>query len=225
MKKKFFIALISIVLISVTFTACGKESSKKNTTSNKHKVEETKKDDSKDKDSSKKEELDTDKKEESNNKKDDTVTSSNNQGNVGNQGNGVIENTVLNSVGDDSGARPSDFYISELISNFEQLAIDANNNGDFSIVSSMITQDSSFYKKEKETIESSYRNNVKYNLLDYNIEQIKAIDNKTYKAYVVENIEVKEGNESNFQAKQFKHIYTIKFDDSGIGINNKEEWN
>ena len=56
----------------------------------------------------------------------------------------------------------------------------------------MITQDSSFYKKEKETIESSYRNNVKYNLLDYNIEQIKAIDNKTYKAYVVENIEVKD---------------------------------
>ena len=224
MKKKFFIVLISIVIISVTFTACGKGSSKKDTTSNKPKVEAINKEDSKKDDSSKKEDSGSDKKEDSNNKNDE-ATNSNDQSNSGKQENNVIGNTVVNSVGDNSGARPSDFYIEELISNFEELVIDANNNGDFSIVSSMITQDSSFYKKEKETIESSYRNNVKYNLLDYNIEQIKAIDNKTYKAYVVENIEVKEGNESNFQAKQFKHIYTIKFDDSGIGINNKEEWN
>ena len=44
MKKKFFIALISIALISFTFTACGKEASKKNTTSSKPKVEESKED-------------------------------------------------------------------------------------------------------------------------------------------------------------------------------------
>ncbi|CDM69717.1 putative membrane protein [Clostridium bornimense] len=218
MKKKFFIALISIFLISVTLTACGKESSKKNTTSSKPKVEESKEDDSKEEESLN-EDSDTDVSEESDSKSDNTETSSKEQENI------IIENTLVNSAGDNSNARPSNFYIEELISNYEQLVVDANNNGDFSIVSSMIIQDSNFYMKQKEAIESSYNNNVKYNLLNYSIDQIKEVDNKTYKIYVVENLQVKEGNDANFQDKQFKHIYTIKLDDSGIGINNKEEWN
>ena len=219
MKKKFFIALISIALISFTFTACGKEASKKNTTSSKPKVEESKEDNSKKEESESEEDFDINVNEESNNEKDNAEVNSNNQGSS------IIENTAVNSVGDSSNARPSNFYIEELISNYEQLSVSANNEGDFSIISSMIIQGSSFYNKQKEAIESSYNNNVKYNLLDYSIEQIKEIDSKTYKVYVVEIIEVKESNDANFQAKQFKHIYTIKLDDSGIGINNKEDWN
>lgn len=218
MKKKFFIALISIVLISVTLTACGKEASKKNTTSSKPKVEESKEDDSKEEESSNGD-SDIDVSEESDSKNDNTETNSKEQENV------IIENTLVNSAGDNSNARPSNFYIEELISNYEQLVVDANNSGDFSIVSSMIIQDSNFYKKQKEAIESSYNNNVKYNLLNYSIDQIKEVNNKTYKVYVIENLQVKEGNDANFQDKQFKHIYTIKLDDSGIGINNKEDWN
>ena len=219
MKKKFFIALISIALISFSFTACGKESSKKDTTSNKQKVEKSEKDNSKKEESVNGENSDINVSEESNNEKDNAEVNSNNQETSG------VENTPANSAGDSSNARPSNFYLEELISNYEELLVSANNNGDFSIISSMIRQDSSFYNKQKESIESSYNNNVKYNLLDYNIEQIKEIDSKTYKVYVVENIEVKESNNDNFQAKQFKHIYTIKLDDSGIGINNKEDWN
>lgn len=217
MRKKCFIVLIFIILVLVTLTLCGKDKTKRNISTSNPRVEKSNKDESKVEEGFNKNESHINENKGIDNRKSNTEINSKEQGNV------VTEDTVLNSMGDNSNTKSSDYYIEELISNYEQLFVDANNNGDFSLIFNMIIQDSSFYKKQKESVERSYSNNVKYNLLDYNIKEIKEIDNKTYEVYVIEKMQIKGNDDADFQDKEFKYIYTVKFDDSGIGINNKVE--
>lgn len=214
MKKKFFITLISVILISVSLSSCGKTSSDNKTTSNKINAEKNEKENLnvENKEETDKEESNT----EENKDVTDTDSSSNNN----------VEGTTNNAITEDiENTKPSDFYIEEIIGNYEDLSVIANNNGDFSIISSMLIENTDFYNSQKSSVENSYNNDIKYNLVDYEIKKVTEGKNNTYKVYVVENMQVKASNETNFQDREFKYIYTIKYNNSNIGISNREEWN
>lgn len=211
MKKKFFITLLSVILISVSLTSCGKTSSNDKATS---KVEN--KQDSKS-DVKKEEKAD---KEESSEEENKDVTNTDSSDGKG------VEITTNNAVTENiENAKPGEFYIEEIIGNYEDLSVIANNNGDFSVISNMLIENTDFYNSQKSSVENSFNNNIKYNLVNYEIKKVTEGKNNTYKVYVVENMQVKASNEANFQDKEFRYIYTIKYDNSNIGISNKEEWN
>lgn len=122
--------------------------------------------------------------------------------------------------------KAENFYIEEVISNYETLLVEAINNNDFSLIESLLVPNSNLYNSQKKLVSDLYTKNIKEKLIDFNIESIENTGkNGIYKVYVSESIGIKYLDKQDFETKKYDWIYTVVKSKDSIGLSEIEKWN
>ncbi|MEK3725419.1 TcaA NTF2-like domain-containing protein [Paenibacillus sp. FSL H8-0034] len=123
------------------------------------------------------------------------------------------------------GAKADDFFIGELIANYERLLIHAINNNEFSAIENLLILNSPLYHSQKKLVEDLYHRKVQEKLINFTIKDIERTDTEdVYKAYVKESIAIKYPEKQDFETKEFSWIYTILKSGEKAGLSNIEKW-
>jgi hypothetical protein len=123
------------------------------------------------------------------------------------------------------GAKADDFYISELIANYERLLVQVINNNEFSAIESLLVPGSKLYNSQKKLVSDLYTKKIQEKLVEFDIEDIKYMEKEgVYKVYVTEKIGIKYPDKQDFEIKEFNWVYTVVSSNDKIGLSDIEKW-
>lgn len=123
-------------------------------------------------------------------------------------------------------AKADNFYIEEVVRNYETLLVEAINNNDFSLIENLLIPNSNLYHSQKKLISDLYKKNIKEKLIDFNIESIEDTGKDgVFKVYVSESIGIKYPDKQDFETKKYNWIYTVIISKDRIGLSEIEKWN
>lgn len=134
--------------------------------------------------------------------------------------------TIQNGKPED--AKADTFYVEEVISNYEELLINAINENDFSKIENLLVPNSNLYISQKKLVPDLYKKNIKEKLINFEIAKIEDLSkNGVYKVYVIEKIAIKYPDKQDYETKEFNWIYDVIYynNNSKVGISNIEKWN
>ena len=104
--------------------------------------------------------------------------------------------------------------LDEHLLNFEK----AVNEGAFSAyISFLIDPESDFYDEQAEYVLYCYENNIKEELINYQIGSPVQVSDDSYEITVLETYHISSGNEGREEVKDFENTYTVKGYDYGYG--------
>lgn len=122
-------------------------------------------------------------------------------------------------------AKADNFYIEEVVRNYEILLIEAINNNDFSLIKNVLIPNSNLYNLQKELVADLYNKNIKERLVKFDIINIQNMENSgVYKVYVSDNIAIKYPDKQDFETKEYNWIYTVIKNKNSVGLSDIEKW-
>ncbi|QGQ98805.1 hypothetical protein EHS13_29975 [Paenibacillus psychroresistens] len=123
------------------------------------------------------------------------------------------------------GAKADDFFISELVANYENLLIQAINNNEFTAIENLLIVNSPLYNSQKKLVKDLYAKRVQEKMVDFSIEKIESLEKEgTYNVYVNERIAIKYPDKQDFETKEFNWIYKVVESDGKLGLSDIEKW-
>lgn len=121
--------------------------------------------------------------------------------------------------------KADEFYIEEIVRNYETLLVEAINTNDFSLIENLLIPGSNLYNAQKKLVSDLYKKNIKEKLIDVDIVEITAGEKEDiYRVFVTETIAIKyPGND--FVERKFNWIYTVIYEGDKLGLSDIEKWN
>lgn len=115
--------------------------------------------------------------------------------------------------------------VREAVRQYEQLLVDAINSNDFSRVQPAMVPCSPLYYDQMNLVSNLNKDNIQERLISCSIDDVKFVGaGGVFQVYVSDTVGIKYPDRPDFEAKEFKWIYTVKKDDGKTRLSSIRAW-